>query len=302
MSRQESCCRWETLGAAYVPVLALLLLLTTFQLRREVCGDEQEPAAPHASNQAQREKRLDVMRRRAEGMKAFVLIEDEKIAADAVAEPLIRYSDQPRAIRDATMWCWCHKGRPVALFKTQMVGGDENKWTWLDSLYSLSRELIEVQWADGHHFASRQPGLKLSAVPVGSEPADKPRQRLQQMKDLAGRFEFTILPSEGNKQEMRLLPRPLYRYSAPDEGLIDGALFGFTTNGTNPDAVLAIELVRSAEIAGAWQYGMAQLTTGGLSARWDGREVWSATQKPTTPTAYDEWTWFWASGRAGETK
>lgn len=242
------------------------------------------------------------MRRRAEGMKVVVLIDDERIAADAVAEPLMRYSDQPRAISDATMWCWCHKGRPVTLFKTQIQGGDQSEWTWLDGLYSLSRELIEVEWADGHRFASRKQGLRLTAIAEGPEPSDKPRARLQQMKELAQRFEITILPSEGNKQEMRLLPRALYRYSAPDDGLLDGALFGFTSNGTNPDAVLAIELAPRAEGTKEWQYGFAQLTTGGLSARWDGREVWSATQKSTTPTAFDEWTWFWARAKAGEAK
>lgn len=303
LSRQVSYRGRETLWAAHVPVFALLFLLTTFQHRREVRGEEHEPAAaPQASNQAQREERLDEMRRRAEGIKVLVLVDDEKVAADAVPEPLMRFSDQPRAIRDATMWCWRHGGRPVALFKTHMVGGNENEWTWLDGLYSLSPELIEVQWADGHHFASRKPGLKLSAVPEEPEPADKPRGRLQEMKEIARRFEITILPSEGNKQVMRLLPRALYRYSAPNDGLLDGALFGFTSNGTNPDAVLAIELVRSAETAGAWQYGIAQLTTGGLSARWDDREVWSATQKSITPTAFDEWTWFWAPGKAGEAK
>ena len=300
-SRQVSCCRRETPWAAHVAVLAMFFLLTTLQSRGEVRGEEQEPATAAASNDAQREKRLDEMRRRAEGLKVFVLIDGEKVVADSVSEPLMRYSDQPRAIRDATMWCWLHKGRPVALFKTQMQGGDESKWTWLDGLYSLSPELIEVEWADGHHFASRQPGLKFSGVPEGPEPADKPRGRLQQMKELAGRFEITILPSEGNKQEMRLLPRALYRYSAPNDGLLDGAVFGFTSNGTNPDAVLAIELARGAD-RGAWQYGLAQLTTGGLAARWDGREVWSATQKSITPTAFDEWTWFWAPGRAGETR
>jgi hypothetical protein len=298
MSRQVSYRLSGTLGAGHVAIAVLLILSTTFQQRGEVRGEEQESAAAGASNQAEREKRLGEMRRRAEGLKVCVLIDGEEVAADSVHEPLMRFSDPPRAFRDATLWCWRHEGRPVALFKTHMLGGDEYKWTWLDGLYSLSPELIEVEWADGHRFASRKPGLTFSAVLEGPKPADKPRGRLQQMRELAGRFEITILPSEGNKQEMRLLPRALYRYSAIDDGLLDGALFGFTSNGTNPDAVLAIQLVRSAQTDGTWQYGLAQLTTGGLSARWDGHEVWSATQKTTTPTAFDEWTWFWASGKA----
>lgn len=290
-------------GWMFWAIAAMLLFLSaTFQHRREVRGEEQAPTAPQAPDQAQREKRLDEMRRRAEGIKVLVLVDDQRIPADAVAEPLMRYSDPVRGLRDGTMWCWRHEGRPVALFKTSIGGGDDNEWTWLDGMNSLSRELIEVQWADGHRFASRKPGLKLSPIADAADASDKPRVRLQQMKELARRFQMTIVPSEGNKQGMRLLPRTLYRYSAPDDGLLDGALFGFTSNGTCPDAVLAIERTRRGETAGAWQYGFAQLTTGGLSAQLDDREVWSATQKSITPTAYDEWTWFWTPGKAGETK
>lgn len=297
-SRQAAWGVPKTPGAAHIPVLALLFLSTTVQQRREVRGEEQAPAAAQVPNQAQREKRLDEMRRRAEGIKVLLLVDDKKVAADAVAEPLMRYSDPVRGLRDGTMWCWRHKGRPVALYKTSIGGGDENEWTWLDGMNSLSRELIDAQWADGHRFASRKPGLTLSVIADGPEPSDKPRGRLRQMKELARRFQMTIWPSEGNKQGMRLLPRTLYRYSALDDGLLDGALFGLTSNGTCPDAVLAIELMRRGDTAGKWQFGFAQLTTGGLSARLDDREVWSATQKSITPTAYDEWTWFWAPGKA----
>ncbi|HJT35267.1 MAG TPA: hypothetical protein VJ783_24795 [Pirellulales bacterium] len=278
------------------------MISTTFQHRRVVCGDEQQQAAPQAPNQAQQDERLQAMRRRAEAIKVFVLVDDDRVAADAVAEPLMRYSDPVRGLRDGSMWCWRHKGRPVALFKTSMGGGEDIERMWLEGLNSLSQGLIEAQWADGHQFASRKPGLKFSAIPEGPKPADAPRRRLLQMKELARRVEFTIWPSEGNKQQMRLLPRTLCRYSAQDDGLIDGALFGFTANGTCPDALVAIELVRRSETGAAWQFGFAQLTTGGLSARWDDHEVWSATQKSIVPTAYDEWTWFWAPGKAAETK
>lgn len=298
MSSRQPSCHLSAPGAARAAVLALCLLSTVIQPRPEVRGEEPTTPDPQAPNQAQRERRLGEMRRRAAGIKVLVLVGDEKVAAEAVAEPLMRFSDQPRSLRDATLWCWRHNGRPAALFKTQINGGDENQWTWLDSLNSFSPELIEVQWADGRRFASRKPGLKFSAIAEGPDPSAKPQGRLQQMKELARRFEITILPSEGNKQEMRLLPRALDRYSAPDGGLLDGALFAFTSNGTNPDAVLAIELVRGASNVETWQYGFAQMTTGGLSARMNGRDVWSATQKSITPTAYDEWTWFWASGKA----
>ncbi len=290
------CLSWWLLGlqSSRRSIRFALLLLSTTIFAQWPYARGEDPKSDVPTVDQHREKLLEEMRRRAEGLKVAVLVDHEKVPAEAVAEPLLRFSDPLRGLRDATMWCWCYKGRPVALFKTQIGGGDDQKWTWLDGLNSLSSELIEVEWADGHQFASRKKGLKMNAIPEGPEPGAKARQRLQQMKDVARRFEVTIWPSEGNQQEMRLLPRPLHQFSAPDDGLTDGALFGFTSNGTNPDAVLAIELMRGEAAARQWQYGLTQMTTGGLSVRWDDREVWSATQKTITPTAFDEWTWFWA--------
>jgi hypothetical protein len=259
-----------------------------------VGADETTPAEL-TPEQKEREKLLQRMKQRAAGIEVQITTDQDQVAAKLVAEPLLRYNDQPRGFRDATVWCWCdNQGRPVALLKTQ-IGRDRGRSRWLDGLNSLSDRLIEAKWEDGHRFASRQPGMKRIQFADGPEASDKPRVRLQQMKEIADRVSLTIWPSEGGQQEMRLLPRPLYRYTPPAGELIDGALFGFTTNGTNPDAVLAVELTGRDVTKGTWLYGLAQMTTGGLAARIDDREVWTATKKVALETAYDEWIWFWGN-------
>src|SRR5262249_8556871 len=124
-------------------------------------------------------------------------------------------------------------------------------------------------------------------------PAEAKAARLRQMKEIAGRFEATIIDTPLDKrQQMRLLPRPLFRYESPVGDLLDGAIFGLTTNGTNPDAILAVELRKFGGPEPRWMFGVAGMTQGALSVRFDDKEVWT---KPyaQTPGSYETWNWFW---------
>ena len=63
-----------------------------------------------------------------------------------------------------------------------------------------------------------------------------------------------------------MISRPIYRYGDLDKAASMGAVFGFASNGTNPDALLLIELGKQ-EPARIWRYGLIQMTTGELTAR-----------------------------------
>ncbi len=54
-----------------------------------------------------------------------------------------------------------------------------------------------------------------------------------------------------------LLPQPVYRYSDPNTGLIDGSLFLFAI-GTNPEVFLFVECHGKDGEPRAWQYGVAR--------------------------------------------
>jgi hypothetical protein len=257
----------------------------------DVSADDPDSATRPAD--AKEDLLMLAMRERAKGIKVYIRDGQESVAAQAVAEPLMRFNDIPRRFRDATLWYWKHRGRPVALLKTQ-VREKAPLTRWLDELNSLTDDLIEAEWADGHVFASRKPGLERKPLTDTPRASDVPRVRLQQMKEVARRFAVTITPNEGGKEELRLLAREIDHYSSADDDLLDGAMFVFTTNGTNPGAVLVIELNGKTPATATWNYGFAQMTTGGLSARLDDREVWSATEKPPVPTDYEEWCWFYA--------
>src|SRR5262249_19517490 len=106
-------------------------------------------------------------------------------------------------------------------------------------------------------------GVEYALIPDAPAPKDSRPERLRQIKLLAERFQSTMLgwKADTNDQEkLRLLPRPLYRYD-PDSGpVVDGAIFAFV-QGTDPESLLLIELVREGSRL-HWMYAFARRTAG----------------------------------------
>lgn len=93
------------------------------------------------------------------------------------------------------------------------------------------------------------------------------------MKDLARRFKCRLTSADGKSEELRLLPRPLYRYKTERKDLVDGALFTFV-QGTDPEAVLVLEAAVSDGKA-KWRYALARSTGVAVEADLDGETIWS---------------------------
>lgn len=83
----------------------------------------------------------------------------------------------------------------------------------------------------------------------------------------------------------------MYRYEKPAGNILDGAAFGMTTNGTNPDAILIVELHRHEGRPPAWKFAVAGMTSCGLSVKLGDREVWTKPHVDNTGS-YDTWLWF----------
>jgi hypothetical protein len=129
-------------------------------------------------------------------------------------------------------------------------------------------------------------GVEFKNVPDAPPPAETPAARLRQMKSIAERFKATMTGWKGDnsdREELRLLPRPLFRYELKEAKessphLLDGALFAFVM-GTDPEVVIVLEAVGPANEA-VWQYAFARATSGGLETKLDGNVVWTAEKFP----------------------
>jgi hypothetical protein len=241
-------------------------------------GEEARGGAPATSGDAAKEadqQRLDDIRRRNQATKVYRLDDGKRNPVNPLPDPLFRYSDHPRKILDGTLWAWGTQGRPIALQKIEFYRRSSKPWTYCFA--SLSEGLLEAEWPDGHRWSAKKPGLELHALPDGPTPADSPFRRLLQIKNLARRFSSRAIDPLGPWEEQQwLLPQPVHRYSDPDAGLQDAAIFAFATNGTNPDLLLFLELHGEDLSDSVWKYSLNRMTDGGLKVRFDQKEVWSA--------------------------
>ena len=191
---------------------------------------------------------------------------------------VLRWRNATRGTQEAegVFVLWVNKGRPEA---------SASVYPWEGDIYhvfvSLSREAKLVAREAGRVIWSPEtPGVQFHDIPGAPAPADTPAARLRQMKALADRFKVTMTgwkADKSDREELRVLPKPLYRYerseaTGPDPGWVDGEVVGFV-QGTDPEAILLLEAVRQGGRP-RWRYAFARATAGGLEARLDQMVVW----------------------------
>jgi len=288
--------RRRPFGNSFIRAGAISLVATFVwpALKDLRAGDEKPPAAESEARKIERDENRKGMEQRAHATRVRVTARQGDGLAKLIAKPLAHYTDQPRRCVDATLWGWLADGKLVAVCKIEKYDFPQPEMVWLYCFGSLAPELIDAEWTDlNRKWSARKPGIEMQPITEALKPAEGAVARLRQLKEIAGRFQAVITtdPKADVKQEMRLLPHPIYRYEKPAGEILDGAVFGMTTNGTNPDAMLLIELHRQDGGPPAWKFAIAGMTSGALAFKLDNREVWSRKGEDNTGS-YDTWLWF----------
>lgn len=241
-------------------------------------AEESRRADDAEENKAQRESRLVAMRAQARMIAVERVADGRRQPVSMREEPVFRYSDQPRGFVDATLWCWGTKGRPVALSKVEAAVGRGGVRYWQFCAASLADGPIALHTGNQVRLAPNRAGVSLQPLENAPLPSERAPGRLRQMKDLVARFAGTIHVDgdASKKQEMRRLATPIHRYSDDEASLRDGVIFGLTTNGTNPDMLIVIELREPKGEAPRWEYGIVKLTYAEVHIRLDRAEVYSS--------------------------
>jgi hypothetical protein len=206
----------------------------------------------------------------------------EGTAAPLTPVPVFRWRNVARGQQgEAMMVIWPHNGRPIAIASIYPWAG-----YMVHEFDSLSRDNKVTAREEGRAIWSpTTAGVEFNNVPNAPKPATSPAERLRQMKAIAAEFKATMTgwsADNSDREELRLLPRPLYRYdltgAKPGPPLIDGGLFAYV-QGTDPEVVLVLEAVGTAEKAD-WQYALVRATSGGLEVKLGDRVVWTAVKGP----------------------
>ncbi len=197
---------------------------------------------------------------------------------EPLAIPIYNYDDPARKYVNGAIWAWKQSDRPIALMVLTTMREADGSFSRKCEMTSLAPvpllATIEPDWVWG----PARPGLDLRALPKSQVPAGDAVRRLRQIKKLARRFRAfeRFAPTKQaavERYELRLLPQPVLRYSAPASGLLDGAIF-FLSYGRNPEVALLIQATRDGVSEPIWTYALARMGRAELHVQLDDQEVW----------------------------
>jgi len=254
----------------------LSLLLSVALLTSPAAAQEKPSSDPDAPvNKQQIDAALKLTKESADKYK-FTLKNDGHDEAKLVVEPILKWSNPAAGEIHGNVFLWTTEGRPV-------VVGSLYKWfnphTHMShEFHSLSESALEGRFHDAEVWSPRAAGLKFTPLPEAASPAATAPQRVLQMRRFAKDFAATKKERNGNQSELRLLPQPIYRYSAPKQKVVDGALFVFV-QGTDPEVFVLLEARGEGE-AVAWNFAATRMNSVEFRLRYHDREVWAVEIMP----------------------
>lgn len=248
------------------------LMLLGLSVPWDVCEADDDAAKAEESA-----KRLVAMKKIIEGVEMTIGKERTR-ELKRIEDPIQRWSNPIIPIEDATVFLWTQNGRPAFVAQVAAVTG---KGLWQE-FQSLTTEPLQGQ-VGNRRWAPTIGGIKWLSAPSTEAPAGTAVLRQVQMRKIAEKYRVSDVFEFKEPNQLRLLAKPLYRYSAPEAGVIDGALFSFAL-GTDPEVLLLVECQKEGD-AVAWKAAFARLTGFACKATLDEQEVWSSKVLPwPTPT------------------
>jgi hypothetical protein len=234
-------------------------------------------AAPASSQDARKEEGpsswLPILKQQAADY-AITPRDASKSPPKPLADPILRWTQPVRGGDDGAVFLWVSEGRPEAVGTIFTYRVPDSRRTIQHEVHSLALTPVDATWRGKPMWRADEPGVSFRAVPDAPEPATSAPSRLRQMQAIGRDFSAENVHEKSGKNELRLMPRPLYRYEPTDPSLVDGALFCLA-HGTDPEVFLLLEDRKTKSGACEWRYALARFSDLALKARFKGKDVWS---------------------------
>jgi hypothetical protein len=197
-------------------------------------------------------------------------------------EPILRWTN-PIGARNAhgEVFLWTDDGRPAAAMSLYQWTGPDGVVHEHHEFCSLATGPLVTSGPGTRDWSPREAGVTPAPLPEALAAAS-PRQRLGQMRELAGRFTAKKTTRQKETRTLRLLTQPVYRFESKLNDVTDGALFAFV-EATDPEIFLLLE-ARTAKGKLQWHYGFVRMTSVRLEASLNDKEVWQADELPWRDT------------------
>ncbi|MFV0443919.1 MAG: hypothetical protein ACK5Q5_10140 [Planctomycetaceae bacterium] len=259
----------------------LLLMSTCFVVSAVVADDASGPARNERPAQAS-------IRKLAEDMEVRLVDDSDEALrrASLRPEPLLSYGDETRNIGESALWVWMDRDQPVLLQKIEV-----NNWSlkypqWTFCLGSFSETPLSISLNGEVSLPAIQTvGNVFHPVPGSPASGASPVTWPLQARDLIRSFSVDAFNGK-KRSELRLMPKPLLDYRAPEQGVLYGGIFGFAA-GTNPDTLVQICLRQDASGDRNWHYAILPMTSGRIVVTHNGESI----AEPAVQRSYEVSTW-----------
>jgi hypothetical protein len=189
------------------------------------------------------------------------------------------------------VFVWTYAGRPEVVGGVFVSSLSGNARTVYHEFRSLALQPIATITSPAGSWRANS-GILLTPVPEARLPAASEALRGVQLREMARRFTVAMKDNDGQPWELRLLPKPLYRYASPSQKVLDGALFAFVwTRGTDPECLLLLE-ARDEGQGTKWVYTPVRMTIRPLEMKHGERSIWISERNTPDPTRPEPGTTF----------
>jgi hypothetical protein len=259
--------------------IGLLSLSLTALAQEKESEEEADPG---------REKRFQFLDNQADKLK-FAFTTGDEAELTRGKEPILRWSNPHRGFtNDGLVYVYFEKDRPQMVMGNYIRGerttADRGELMW--EFTSFCDKPLACSRGGSTLWRPTAGAVVNKEIPNGPAFAERPVQRLAQMRDIAARFEATNHDRiKESPHQLRLLTRPHARYEAKEAGIVDGTLFSFV-EANDPEVFLRIEAVAGTDKQKSrWQYSLARMTTLKINVKLDGIEVYDVDFFHNTPMA-----------------
>lgn len=228
-------------------------------------------AAPPVSEADLKEVLYPYYAREAAGYEFFLDPKHEQ-KLQLYKQPVMTWTNADKYM--GAVFVWTYGGRPELIGCIGSRQRSEGDSLVFHEFHSLSRQPLEaVQFGRGRQqWKASRAGVDLAVVEAAPAPADSERLRLTQMRNMAREFKGWMKDGS-DVTELRLVSQPIFRYKAPERGVVDGAIFALVWKGTDPEVLLMLE-DRQDGADSRWQFALARFNYREMWVQRNEREVW----------------------------
>ena len=142
----------------------------------------------------------------------------------------------------------------------------------MHEFHSLFSDGVSMELPGKSAWKTKQPGLQWQPFPKTPAPDTIDRKRKLEAKTLARRISANATDPSRSRSELRLIPTPIYEYSAVEANVEYGVMFSFC-QGTDTELIVLLE-ARKKEDKREWHYAYATFTDYQLSVAIDSETPW----------------------------